>query len=429
MAAIQALPTLAHSRWLRFLTLGVMYSAQGLPFGFFTIAIPSWMANQGFAATEIASFIGVVMLPWSLKLIAAPVMDRWGYAPMGYRRPWILAAQAGVMLSFFGFGLIPTELFWMSAIGCLTNTFAASQDVAVDGLAIDILPDTDRARANGFMFGGQFLGISLGSSGGGYALLYLGVGGVGLLAGLIMLLILLFPVLLLERPGERRFPWSPGQASKRDAVAASTVALLKGTATALLLPASLILFFNQFGTRLAEGVVIAHLPIYTVQTLGLADTTYNDFSTAGGISAAILGVLVSPWFDKVRAHNAFWLTCWLFVAVIALLPFTLEQWPMISIVAHWVTLHLMGITLTATMMRFCHPAFAATQFAIFMAMANLNYSMGAFLYAEIVTFMDSTEVLLFAAALGAMGLPLWYVLVSRYIDATAPAGAQPDNSG
>jgi hypothetical protein len=53
-------------------------------------------------------------------------------------------------------------------------------------------------------------------------------------------------------------------------------------------------------------------------------------------------------------------------------------------------------------------------------MSNLNYSLGAFLYAEISGFFDGNQVLLFAAALGATALPLWYLLVTRYMDTPQP---------
>ncbi|MGK0222226.1 MAG: hypothetical protein ACI9ON_001465 [Limisphaerales bacterium] len=123
------------------------------------------------------------------------------------------------------------------------------------------------------------------------------------------------------------------------------------------------------GSRVAEGIIISHLPIYAVQTMGLDDTTYNDFSTIGGIMAAVLGVAISPWFDKIGSHKGFWFTC-------------------------------VGYVVTP--------------------MSNLNYSLGAFLYAEIAGLMNGTQVLLFAAALGATALPLWYLLVTRYMGTPQP---------
>ena len=53
-------------------------------------------------------------------------------------------------------------LVWMVI---LNNIFCATQDVAIDSLAVSTLRDNERATANGYMFGGQYLGIALGGGG------------------------------------------------------------------------------------------------------------------------------------------------------------------------------------------------------------------------------------------------------------------------
>lgn len=403
--------------------LAAMYAAQGLPFGLFNIAIPSWMASQNYAAADIAWFIGIVTLPWSLKLFTAPLMDRWTYLPMGFRRPWIIAAQTGIVLSFIALSVVPEALIWLAAMGCITNAFAATQDVAVDGMAIDILPTEDRARANAFMFGGQFLGISLGSSAGGYAINYFGVAGMSLTSAALMLGVLSLAIALRERPGERLMPWTKGQPTPRSEQTESVWQAITRTLAIIFMPASVLLLIAQLGPRLAEGMIISYLPAHTVQNLGIANTTYNDYSTAGGVVAAITGVLISPWFDRFGAHNAHWWTVGFLVVTTLAIPYTIEALPMATIVVHWIGIHLTGITINATMMRFCHPAVAATQFAIYMAMANLNYSLGAFVYGELSGVLTGIEVLWFAGGLAAMALPAWYILLTRYWH-TAPA--QPE---
>ena len=89
-------PVLQQSRWLRFLTLAVLYAAQGLPVGLFQVAIPAWFAAEGLSLGQIGGFIAIVFLPWSFKLFAGPVMDKFSFPPMGRRRPWVLGAQSGI---------------------------------------------------------------------------------------------------------------------------------------------------------------------------------------------------------------------------------------------------------------------------------------------------------------------------------------------
>jgi len=82
----EGLPILAERSLLRYISFAALYVAQGLPYGLVLVAMPAWMAKQGLSAGEIGSFTGFVALPWSFKFLGGPVMDRFGYLPMGRRR-------------------------------------------------------------------------------------------------------------------------------------------------------------------------------------------------------------------------------------------------------------------------------------------------------------------------------------------------------
>ena len=97
---------LSESAGYRYLAFSALYVIQGLPAGLFLAAIPAWLAQQGIGTTEIGGVVAFVTLPWSLKLIWGPVLDRYGYLPMGRRRPWIILAQLGVIVSFVLLSLI-----------------------------------------------------------------------------------------------------------------------------------------------------------------------------------------------------------------------------------------------------------------------------------------------------------------------------------
>ena len=159
----RVLPAFSESPGLRFAAFAIMYAAQGLPYGLLSVAVPAYMAEQGLSPAAIGSFIGISLLPWSLKLINGPIMDRWSFLPMGRRRPWVLLAQAGMLVSSAAMALLADpfdHLGWIMAFGFAINFFTAFQDVAVDGMAIEIIPVHQQARANGFMWGGKTLGIA-----------------------------------------------------------------------------------------------------------------------------------------------------------------------------------------------------------------------------------------------------------------------------
>ena len=77
---------LTNSIWLRMFGLAFLYTAQGVPIGLFTIALPAWLAANGASAAEVASLISITGLPWGFKLISGPFMDRFSFPAMGRRR-------------------------------------------------------------------------------------------------------------------------------------------------------------------------------------------------------------------------------------------------------------------------------------------------------------------------------------------------------
>jgi PAT family beta-lactamase induction signal transducer AmpG len=168
-ATTGGLPALTENLNLRYVAFTLLYAAQGLPYGLLSIAVPAYMAEQGLTPTQISSYMGIILLPWSLKLINGPIMDRWSYLVMGRRRPWILLAQAGMVTTSVIMALTPDpmqHLFALTALGFLTNFFTAFQDVAVDGMAVEIIPVEQQPKANGFMWGGKGLGVAGATAGG-----------------------------------------------------------------------------------------------------------------------------------------------------------------------------------------------------------------------------------------------------------------------
>ena len=56
---------LAHSRWLRFASFSAFYFAQGVPLGLISIAIPTWLSEQGASGGQVAFFVFWSSLPWA----------------------------------------------------------------------------------------------------------------------------------------------------------------------------------------------------------------------------------------------------------------------------------------------------------------------------------------------------------------------------
>jgi PAT family beta-lactamase induction signal transducer AmpG len=408
--------TLSESSLLRYITFAALYVAQGIPEGVLIFALPAWLAKHGVSPAQIGTFIGISVLPWSFKLINAPLMDRFTYLPMGRRRPWVLIGQAGILTSFFMMSFITNpvdDLFILTAMGFVVMFFASFQDVAVDGMAIDILPVDQQARANGLMWGSKTAGIAGSVALGSLLINAYGFSLTVMLFSAVVLLIMLIPLILKEHPGEKVMPWTHGQASP---VALNMQlhdwgSIFKNLIRVFFLPMSLILGVGVFFNSINRGLIDAVLPVLTVQELGWLDTEYsNIFATAGLVSGAIgmfIGGALIDFLGKIRMMAVF---LFLIMLLLSIMSFFYDSWGSVAIVtgyiiAFYTLFTLLTISIFATAMQLCWKKVAATQFTIYMAVSNLGLSVGASLLGPlksmfsyhilILTGVFSSGVLLF----------------------------------
>jgi MFS transporter, PAT family, beta-lactamase induction signal transducer AmpG len=139
--------------------LGALYLVQGLPFGFQTKVLPVYLRERGSSLLAI-SLLGALSLPWMLKALWAPLVDRYGSARWGRRRSWIVPLQAGLALCCLGAAWVPPERQeLLLGLVLLMNLFAATQDVAVDGLAVDLLELNELGLGNSAQVVGYKLGM------------------------------------------------------------------------------------------------------------------------------------------------------------------------------------------------------------------------------------------------------------------------------
>lgn len=412
---------LMRSKPLRFGALTTLYFAQGVPIGLLTIAIPAWLAERGASVATIGWFLGWVTLPWAFKLFAGPLMDRFGFPPMGFRRPWVLLAQGGLVASFLvlaaiaefqpSHGLNGGSLKMLMIAGFVINLFAASQDVAVDGMAIDVLPVNERGRANAFMACGQVLGYSAYGYVCALLLTRFGLAAAALGCALTVLAIFLFAAAVRERAGERRLPWTAGEAAVRAETVATTLRKSgRDLARVLVLPMSLLLVAVEFVNRVRDGVARAVFPAFAV-SLGYSAEQYALASSYIGIGAAAVGALLGPFVDAAGARRFLLGALLLSAACHLVAGFAPALWqnlgtliPLALVSA--IASQLVFVAIIALFMNLCWSKVAATQFAVYMSLANLSSSAGNMAFAEVSDHLSFAQdfllmgaLLLFAAAL------------------------------
>ena len=417
------LPVLAQSRWLRFGVFTAYYVLQGLPWGLNAIALPAWLFGQGMGKESIASFAAITGLPWALKLFVAPLMDRFSFLPMGMRRPWIIGAQSLMLLtsSFLFFITDPLEQFWwLLAICTVLNIFAATEDVAVDGLAIAIVPENERGRANAFMGAGQVIGISITGSAAVALLNWRGLPAVAMFLMLTIGLLVIVSILFRERLGERFLPWSQGKANS-DVVKpeASILTLFKDLIQVLILPMSLLVMGVISLQRINYGLYKVWAPDLAINVLSYSDSNYANWVATVSLISAFCGLALGPVIDKLGTHRAYTFTL-LFAACLyaGLFPFmdTMIR-PEIAVVALflvYLTSTMLFITFISLAMSLCRIELASTQFAFYMALANLGMSLGSALYPVVFDLLGMKTILL---ALGGIYAFAW-LLMGRFDPAT-----------
>lgn len=158
-----------------YILLFSLYWAQGLPVGFMTHALPVILRAEGVSLAQIGGF-GLLMLPWSIKIFWAPLVDRHGSSAKGHYRSWIIPLQWLSVAVLIGLSFLPIQalnqplylaLFFITLL--LMNGIGATQDIATDALAVNILKNEQQHWGNTF----QVIGSRLGFIVGGGAILWL----------------------------------------------------------------------------------------------------------------------------------------------------------------------------------------------------------------------------------------------------------------
>jgi len=357
-------------------------------------------------------------------------MDRYAWLAMGRRRAWLIASQALMVAGFAIAALIgpgPDDIQVILYIVFLIGAGSAIQDVAVDGLAVDILPPDEQGTASAFMFGGQAVGMAVSGAAAGVGLQYFGSQTTFLAFLPVILLITLWAVLLKERPGEKHLPWSKGDASpvnlERHVGAWWPMAVT--TFRSMIKPDSLKLLGAASLTRAAGGMITAMWPIIAVGMAGFTTAGYASmFSTAKlamAVAAIAVGSLLTMRMGPRRATVLVYLT---YAGLALFILYGESIWvgtvAFIATTCVW-ALHdtVSSIVSNPLRMQLSDPKVAATQFTIYNSLSNLPVSLGAGLYATLGGTEELTNVIWTAVALLVVGSMFyaWMRAGGRHVEA------------
>lgn len=278
MPLVDVRPT---SRLGKLAWLGLLYFVQGLPFGVQVGILPVLLRTHGASRSTIA-FASVLALPWALKMLWAPFVERTRLPGLGPRRSWILAMQGVSALAFVGLAATAsqTRLEPILAAVFVCNLAMAVMDVSVDGLAVDLLADDELGPGNAAQVGGYKLGML---TAGGLAMQLLRWFDWPIVFGpMLGPIVLAFVVTLFARePGETRI----------DAHEPVRAAQVLGLVRALFSdPAARWLLALLLGYKAGEA---------------MADTQFRPFLVDAGFSPADIGLLAGVYGALTSVAGSF----------------------------------------------------------------------------------------------------------------------------
>ncbi len=145
----------------------LMGFACGLPLLLTTTVLQAWMKEKG-VDLAVIGMMALVGLPYTLKFLWAPVLDRFTLPVLGRRRGWLLVAQVALIVSISSLGFSdPVKNPWMLVfVALLVTFFSASQDIVVDAYRREDLPDEELGLGSSLYVNGYRVGMLLASGGG-----------------------------------------------------------------------------------------------------------------------------------------------------------------------------------------------------------------------------------------------------------------------
>jgi MFS transporter, putative signal transducer len=147
------------------LAIGGLYVGQSIIGGMTFIALPSVLRDRGLPLDRIG-LTYLAVLPWALKFLWAPAVERYRLPPVGPSRSRSIVVVGG-LLSALGLclaGLIgPTHWAPLVAAFVIVAFAAATVDIACDGHAVESLSERYHGWGNAAQVGGAYLGSAIGS--------------------------------------------------------------------------------------------------------------------------------------------------------------------------------------------------------------------------------------------------------------------------
>jgi PAT family beta-lactamase induction signal transducer AmpG len=341
--------------------VAVLYFAEGLPFGIAYDVWPVYFRVHGVSLKDIG-LMSLLSLPWTWKMLWAPLVDRWGA-----RQQWITACLAALAVATLL--IIPHDAahpsWFLWAVLAAFTAASATQDIAIDAWAVDVSTPESSGAINGVRVSAARIALLVG--GGGVLFLAGTTGWTPLWIALAALFLVLAaavwasPRVHLD-PSERRNPVGP---------------VLRWLLRWEMVPVLLFVLLFKLGDSLLGRMVKPFWVDrgYSLKEIGLISVTL-------GVALTIAGALTGGWF--VKRYGIFRALLWLGIAqavtnlgYAAVAEFALPRESIYA--ASLLESFTQGLGTSAFLsflMNLCEREHAATQYALLSALFALSRDVG-----------------------------------------------------
>ena len=358
------LPVVANRQlWLA----GVMGFAGGLPLLLTLTLLQAWLSSAQ-ASLTLIGLLGLVALPYNVKFLWAPLLDRFAPLGLGRRRGWLVISQLSLSASVVVLAVQdPHRHLWAVGLAALAVAlFSATQDIAIDAYRRESLADAEQGLGASMYTGGYRLGMLVVSAGGltmadriGFPAVYLG-------AAAILLAMVAVSLLAPEPETPAAQPASLGGAFLGPLAELVRRRELSGGMTGVL---AFILLY-KLGDNLAGHMAI---PFYL--EIGFSNTEIGTIVQFFGLGPLLLGLFAGGALNlRAGLYRALWVAGILQgistagFAVLALVGH--DRWWLAGVIGFENLAQGMGTAALLALLAYCTDRrFSATQFALLSALA------------------------------------------------------------
>lgn len=343
--------------------------ASGMPLYLLISLVPAWLRSEGVGLKEIG-FFALIGLPYTWKFFWSPLLDRYHLRLPGFnaglRRSWMLTTQVALLFAIAALGFFdPDTEIWTIAWLCLLIAFlSATQDIVLDAYRRQILPDHELGLGNSIHVNAyRIAGLVPGS----LSLILadsLPWQSVFMVTAAFMVLGIGLTLSIDEPQADSRHPTTLNQAIVEPF---KEFFSRQGVQQACLILAFMLLY--KLGDSMATALAT---PFYL--DMGFSKTQIGLVAKHAALWPMIIGgILGGIMMLKIGINRALWLFG--MVQIVSILGFAVlarvgEGLWLLGLV---ISFEYLGVGLgtaafVAFMARSTHPAFAATQLALFTAL-------------------------------------------------------------